>query len=176
MSADRVLGTFRRHTVVMLTAAAIVATAAACSGSATGPSGTAHSAFVAQVNAVCQPAVERHAGHDFPFEAFNPQKPNPDQLPAVGRYFARYGGLLTMRQRLHELRPPRADVKQWHQLLQLTDLLESNASAQIKAAEAKEVPAFVRTVEESNRLVAQLNRVGGRFGITSASACGKVFG
>lgn len=176
MSADAVVAALRRCAVVVPAAAALVAGAAACSGTASGASDGAHTAFVARVNAVCQLAVDHHAGHDFPFPAFDPEHPDRAELPTVGKYFAHYGGLLTLSQRLHELTPPPPDVKSWRQLLTLTDMLENNASAQIRAAEAKQVPAFVRTVKESNRLVAEINRIGGKFGITSRSACGQVFG
>jgi hypothetical protein len=42
---------------------------------------TAHPAFLTAVSKVCARAVSAHAGHPFPVSRFDPDHPDPDQLP-----------------------------------------------------------------------------------------------
>jgi hypothetical protein len=51
-----------------------------------------------------------------------------------------------------------------------------NAQRQIAVARARNVTAFVQTVHTANRLIASINASDARFGFTSDSACGHVFG
>ncbi len=179
MSADAVTLAPRRRALLALMAVVMSGAATACNGSPASESGSStssHAAFVTRVDAVCQRAVDAHAGHSFPLPNFDPQQPNPGQLPAVGRYFARYGGLDTVSRELHALKPPSADARSWQALLHLVDQMTANAAKQISAAKAEDVPTFVRTVKVANRLIAQINRSGGRFGFSSESACSQVFG
>lgn len=135
-----------------------------------------HTAFLARVDRVCARAVAAHAGHPFPFADFDPEHPDPGRLPAVGDYFARYGGLAPTTTALRALTPPTSDSAAWHTLLDLAGQMAANAQRQIAAARGRDVPGFVRTVATTNGLVPEINDAGARFGFTRRSACGQVFG
>jgi hypothetical protein len=155
-------------------------TVAGCGGtshsnqSATGPS--PHAAFVASVDAVCQRAVEAHAGHPFPLSSFDPLHPDPSQLPVVGNYFARYGQLPVTARALHALTPPAADAGAWSSILGLVDRLTANVRAQIAAARGEKVPVFVSTVLTTKRVTKRIDAAGRRFGFGPESPCARVFG
>lgn len=163
--------------------AAIVVLAAGCAASSKPATGTAprlapnsHAAFLASVNQICGRAVAAHAGHPFPLTDFDPEHPKPQQLPMVGNYFARYGGLLQITVGLHKLTPPASDAPAWHRLLSDADLLRDNAERQIAAARAQDVATFVTTVHIAARLTGELDNDGARFGFTGTSTCSQVFG
>lgn len=165
------------HYLASLGAIAILATA--CGG---GPglnqreTAPAHAGFVTAVNQVCARAVAAHNGHDFPLSDFNPDHPNPDQLPIVASYFARYGQLPQVMAALHTLTPPASDAAAWQQLLAIADHLRANAQRQITAARARDITAFVTTVHATRRLTDQLVSAGTRLGFAPNSACDQVFG
>jgi hypothetical protein len=163
----------------LLAISAVVVMAAACgSGASSNRAATAsaHAAFLTTVDTVCARAVSAHAGHQFPLSNFDPNQPNPDQLPIVGNYFARYGGLPQTLTALHTLAPPASDAAAWRQLLTVADQMRDNAQRQITAARAKDVTIFVTTVHTAQRLTDELDTNGARFGFTSNSSCGHVFG
>jgi hypothetical protein len=161
-------GRYGRVVAGLLSAIALVA---ACSHQP-----DAHERFVADVQAVCAHAVAHHAGHPFPVSGFDPEHPNPDQLPEVGDYYARYGGLPEVLRSFTKLKPPPADATQWHALEHLAILVGKNAQRQIATAHDRDAAGFVRAVHAHALLVPQLNRDGNRFGFTSGSACTTVFG
>ena len=153
--------------------------AAACGTAATDAGGTGasdHQAFLAAVDQVCARAVSAHAGHSFPVPGFDPEHPEPNQLPNVADYFARYGGLPETTTALHELTPPTADAAAWQGLLHDADLMTTNSQRQILAARARNVTTFVQTVRNSNSLMTEIDKTGARFGFTPGSACRQVFG
>jgi hypothetical protein len=163
--------------------AAVIALAAACSTSPRLTSGTAsrtatanHAAFLTEINHVCAHSIAAHASHPFPLADFNPEQPDPSQLPTVGNYFARYGRLPQTVATLHGLTPPTEDAAAWHRLLAITDEMRANVIRQISAARAKAVSSFVTTVHTARQLTDQLNRAGASFGLSSSSACGQLFG
>jgi hypothetical protein len=137
---------------------------------------TGHAAFVARVDAVCADAVAKHAGHPFPIPGFEPEHPTPSQLPAVGDYFERYGGLPATTAALHALTPPTDDSAAWHTLLGIADRLAANSRRQVDAARARDVTTFVITVHTANGLIDALNAAGKRLGFSDASPCRQVFG
>jgi hypothetical protein len=166
-----------RNRVVVL--GVVLAVATACgSGSTANPAATAtaHGAFLKAVDNVCARAVAAHAGHTFPLSNFDPEHPDPGQLPTVGNYFSRYGGLPQTTAALHGLTPPASDAGAWRRLLAIADQLRDNGQRQITDARARHVMAFVTTVHAAQRLTNQLDSEGARFGFTSTSACGQVFG
>ncbi|HET7311924.1 MAG TPA: hypothetical protein VFJ17_11440 [Mycobacteriales bacterium] len=175
MSAHRLLG--------LVVAFMATATVVGCGGgSSTGQPGSAtrsaagHDAFLRQVDAVCQQAVRAHAGHPFPVLGFDPEHPDPAKLPAVGDYFARYGGLPTTVQGLHRLTPPVDEAAAWRALLVVADQMSANAQRQVTAARARDTATFVQTVKATTALVTHLNSAGSNFGFTSNSPCSQVFG
>lgn len=160
--------------------AAVLLLATACSAgpglagttsAGTPPAG--HVAFLASVDRVCARAV---AAHPFPLPGFDPEHPRPSQLPTAGNYFARYGSLPQTAKALHGLTPPAADTGTWRHLLDVADQTISNAQHQIAVARARNVVAFIQTVRTANRLAAQINAAGARFGFTPNSSFSQVFG
>jgi hypothetical protein len=137
---------------------------------------SAHGAFVASVNDVCDRAVRAHQGHDFPVEGFDPLNPDPSQLPTIGDYFASYGQLPEIEHALHALRPPSADAADWAALLRLVDRVTANSQTQIRAAQARDVATFVATVRQGDLLTEAIDAAGRRFGFHSGTACAQVFG
>ena len=166
--ARSLLGTI----LVLLLAAACVT--AGTNASATGASD--HRAFLAAVDQVCARAVSAHAGHSFPVRGFDPEHPDPNQLPNVADYFARYGGLPETTTALHDLTPPTVDAAAWQGLLNDADLMTTNSQRQIVAARARNVTTFVQTVRTSNSLMTAIDKAGARFGFTPGSARRQVFG
>lgn len=120
--------------------------------------------------------MQRHAGHPFPVSNFNPEHPDPAQLPAVGIYFARYGGLAETTHALHALTPPAGASRDWRTLLSVADRIVANADRQQAAAHARDSKTFVQTVHVSSDLVRQLNNAAKRIGIRTTSPCAQVFG
>jgi hypothetical protein len=107
---------------------------------------------------------------------FDPERPDPAQLPAVGDYFARYGALAETTHALHALTPPAAVSRDWRNLLAIADRMVANSQRQIDAARARDTETFVQTVHVSTDLVGQLNVVAKRIGIRRTSPCAQVFG
>lgn len=141
-----------------------------------GSSAGTRTAFVAQANAVCAQAVAKHAGHSFPVAGFDPEHPDPSQLPAVADYFAQYGGLATTTAGLHRLTPPNDDAAAWQGVLGVADRITANAQQQIAAGRARDVAGFVDAVHTANDLIPQLNQAASRLGFADDSACHQVFG
>jgi hypothetical protein len=135
-----------------------------------------HAAFLARVDRVCAQAVARHAGHQFPVVGFDPEHPDPAQLPAVADYFAKYGGLGTTTAGLHRVAPPSGDIAGWQDLLGLADRVTSNAQRQIAAGRARDVAAFVTAVHTANDLIGRLNAAASRLGFADTSPCHQVYG
>lgn len=166
-----------RH--LLVAGAALLAAAAGCGTSPSsghGKAGTAHTAFLASANQICQRSVDADRGHNFPLKKFDPLHPEPSQLPTVGDYLAKYGGIPTTDSALQGLIPPSVDAARWHTLLHLADTATASVQRQIAAARARDVTSFVQTVREAQQLTAQFNAEGKPFGFTSRSPCAQVFG
>ena len=95
--------------------------------------------FVAKANAICAQAVARHSGHRFPLPGFDPLHPRPADLPAVGRYFARYGGASATTARMYALAAPTTLQREWQELRALINQAAANARRQITVAERADV-------------------------------------
>lgn len=161
-----------------LAAVAAAATAGCGSSSHHGDRATAGdgTAFLSSVDAVCAKAVAAHKDHAFPVPDFDPESPDPSELPTVGDYFAAYGGLPTTTAALHALHPPSGDTAAWQRLLADADQIVANSQRQIEAARRRDTAAFVTTVHTANGLIDQINAAAGRLGISSDSPCHQVFG
>jgi hypothetical protein len=168
-----VTGSFLPAALVLI--AAITLSAAAC-GSSKHPAMAGSSSFVAAANAICAKAVAEHDGHPFPVPDFNPLHPRARDLPAVGRYFARYGGASATAARLDALSVPAKHHADWEKLRALIDQAAVNARRQIAAAERSDLTGFEQTVTVARSLGIQINQLGPKLGFTSSSACSKVFG
>jgi hypothetical protein len=164
-----------RRTASSTVALLVVASAAACGSSGSAPS-TNGNGFVASVDGICSRAVAAHQGHPFPVANFDPEHPKPSQLPAVGNYLARYGGLAATAARLHRVTPPADSARQWQTVLGLVDQVAANSRRQIQAARAANVTGFLATLPQVKTLSAQLNAAGASLGFTSNSPCEQIFG
>jgi hypothetical protein len=131
--------------------------------------------FVAKANAICAQAVARHSAHPFPLPGFDPVHPRPADLPAVGRYFARYGSATATTARLDALAAPTGHQREWHELRALINQAAANARRQITAAEHADIAGFEQAVR-TRRLSTEINRIAPRLGFTSSSPCGQLFG
>jgi hypothetical protein len=168
----------RPHPTTHLLVLALAAAGLAGCGSGATPNraatAPAHAAFLSSVDRTCAHAVR--AEHRFPLAHFDPERPDPDQLPAVGDFFARYSQLPRIMTALHALTPPAADAARWRALLAVADRYSENAQRQITVARAKDVPGFVATVHLARRLSDELDADGLRLGLDAKSPCGQVFG
>jgi hypothetical protein len=125
------------------------------------PRPAANAGFIGRANATCRAAESRAQKlPPFPYSSFDPFHPDTSLLPQVGRFFdqparrALPEGLLTA---LRNLGQPPAGRSRWHDVLGARRTELATESAQISAALAVDVPAFVRTVYQQaidyNRLV-----------------------
>jgi hypothetical protein len=126
--------------------------ASACGGDDSGDSSDASAAVIEQIDAICadwKDALDERG--DFPVEDFDPESPSPEDLPAVGNYFA--SGEAAAEDAIAEIRglSPPADVAAEVDALvaALQQELES-AKAQAVAARASDVAAFTATLEDAS--------------------------
>ena len=133
-------------------------------------------AFVAKADGICARAVAQHGDAKLPVADFDPLHPNAADLPAVGRYFARYGRADSTAAQLDALSPPTKHAAEWAKLRALVDQAAANARQQIKLAESSDVAGFERTVHRARSLAVQIDKLGPQVGFTSGSPCDQVFG
>jgi hypothetical protein len=161
-----------RWVAAVVAAAATALSVAACASSER----AADTRFVARANAICAQAVARHGGHHVPVPGFDPLHPRAADLPAVGRYLARYGGASATAARLDALGAPATNQHEWRGLRALVDQAAANAQRQITAAEGADVAGFEQTVRTARHLATQINRIGPGLAFTPSSPCQEVFG
>lgn len=150
---------------------------AACAGGAPSRAGSPmDAAFRAQVDAVCDQALQQHSKRPFPLPSFDPRHPDARQLPVVGAYFAAQGDAGQVVARLDSLGEPSSQAGSWDQLLALAAQLAMNARRQQAAAAHGDVTAFVRTLDVAQALHAKIDEVGRRLGFRADSPCGRYFG
>ena len=149
---------------------------AGCSSSGGTKSADADTAFVKKIDTVCATAVAKHKGATLPVASFDPTAPASSELPAVGNYFATYGGMKTVVSAIDAAGSPSKHQAEWTQLRGLIDRAGVLAANQIAAAERSDVAAFVQTVHETKSLSAQINAAAKKVGFTSSSPCYQVFG
>jgi hypothetical protein len=160
-----------------LTAAIVCASCGSGSHpTAASPAPAGQAAFTASVERACATAVRQHTGHPFPVASFDPEHPQPDVLPQVGDYLARYGNPGAVITALHALTPPAGITTQWENLLRLLDQAAANAHHQITAARTRDVSGFARTAVTARQLSSQINAAASAIGLSKASSCEQVFG
>jgi len=158
--------------IIMVAATAAALSVAACTSS----QDAADTRFVAKANAICGQAIARHSAHPFPLPGFDPLHPRPADLPAVGRYFARYGSASATTARLDALTAPAGHQREWQQLRALINQAAANGRRQMTVAERADVAGFEQTVRTARHLSTEINRIAPRLGFTSSSPCGQLFG
>jgi hypothetical protein len=114
------------------------------------PRPASNASFIRHANAACR-ATEAEGARlpQFPFSTFDPFHPDPNLLPQVGHFFdqpARRRLPLELLQTLEKLGQPPASGGAWQNVLRARRTQIMNETAQINAALADNVPAFVRTV------------------------------
>jgi hypothetical protein len=128
--------------------------------------------FIEGVNAICTQAnKEISSKHGpFPYSNFDPLHPDRRLLPKVAAYFS---GVRAIADRvpvqLGELAYPTKGAILWRTLVRLAREERAIADRQIRAAEASDVAAFVKTVREvrsTNNKIGRLAVLGG-FGTSS---------
>jgi hypothetical protein len=143
-----------------LLVSALLATLAACSGddddaSSTTSASSARSDAAEQIVAVCEDLDDALAARGpFPVEGFDPDAPDPAQLPAVADYFE--GAVPLAEDALERIRSVPVPTVQQADLDTFVAALEeelTNTRAQIDAARAQDVAAFTATLPRTEEIV-----------------------
>jgi hypothetical protein len=118
------------------------------------PNPAANAAFRQRASAQCRKASAALAARPpFPYPDFDPQHPDPAQLPGVGQYFTGPGdprpALRTLKEELTALGTPPAQRSQWASLLRAQADVLVTIQRQDDAALAGDATAFVATLDES---------------------------
>lgn len=137
------------------------------SGTPTTPAGVRTIVRAAVVNVRAPSVAARRAV--VPVPEFDPEHPDPSQLPAVVNYLRAAADGRKSRQPCTS-RPRRHRRSGWHQLFGIADQVTTSARQQIAAARAKDVATFVHTFHTASQLVARLNTIASRFGFNANSA------
>jgi hypothetical protein len=141
-----------RLVFVLLLVTTLTAVAAGCGGGDSSGLSAESQAAVDQIQSICDDAaakVDASRG-EFPVADFDPENPNPADLPAVGRYFA--VGHPIWEEALEETRAVTVPTEIQGQVDTLLSAVErnlANAEAQAKAAQASDVAGFTATLEEA---------------------------
>jgi len=160
---------------------AAVAVLAGCGGSkktthtaTTASAAKIDSAFTARVNTVCAAALKRAV--PFPYQNFNPLKPDVKLLPKVGAFFATHQKVAdAVPGQLRQLGQPATGQSTWSQILVLATRDRAIADQQIKTAKASDVRGFVATVNEISPVSSRLAQLARQAGFAASSPCGRVF-
>ena len=158
---------------VTFAAAAIVALGASACGGSDDSADSDSEAVGARVAEICAERVQALAARgEFPVEDFDPENPDPADLPAVGEYFAQ-GLERTEPEALVALRGISATGEQRMQLDALIAAWETeyaNARTQVDAALASDVDGFVATLEDASDSKEKTTDAASALGV---SDCGK---
>jgi hypothetical protein len=144
-----------RLVLASLVVTMLTAVAAGCGGGDSEEWSAESQAAVYQIQGICDDAaakVDASRG-EFPVADFDPENPNPADLPAVGSYFA--VGHPIWDEALEQTRavPVPAEIQgEVDTLLSAVERNLANAKAQAKAARASDVAGFTATLEEAGSL------------------------
>ena len=134
-------------------------------------SSDAAAATVDQVEGICadwKATVDERG--DFPVDDFDPENPSPDDLPAVGAYFA--SGESAAEQAIAELRalsPPAEVQADVDALVSALEQQLENAKTQASAAQAGDVAAFTATLDEASAAIEAVEEAADEVGTPSCS-------
>ena len=126
--------------------------ASACGGDDSSDSSDASAAVVAQIDAICadwKDTLDERG--DFPVKDFDPESPAPEDLPAVGNYFA--SGEAAADGAIAEIRglsPPADIAAEVDALVAALERQLKSAKAQAVAARASDVAAFTATLQDAS--------------------------
>lgn len=156
---------------------AILLVAVACSDGESVASAAVEAEFLQKANDVCSAALGRRpeTPPPLPVENFDPKHPKPQQLPPIGAHFSRFNDGERVASELAALGEPVQGTTEWQALLALARRSAKNSTAQIDAAKAADVAAFVRLVEEGEGIADEFRKAGPAAGFSGSSSCGKYF-
>lgn len=148
-----------RFTLVAFSVLVLVAAGAGCGGDDSSGLSAESEEAIAQIETICNDAdaATRSRRGEFPVADFDPVHPNPADLPAVGNYFAI--GHEIWGEALVEARAVSVPAEIRSKVDTLLDAVESdlaNAKAQAKAARESDVAAFTATLDDADRLSADV--------------------
>ena len=143
--------------------------ASACGGDDEPNDATA--ATVEQVNGICTDwkATLDERG-DFPVDEFDPENPSPDDLPAVGEYFA--SGEPAADEAIAELRalsPPAEVEADIDALVSTLEEQLENAKTQAAAAKTRDVAGFTATLDAASTSMEAVKEAADELGTPSCS-------
>lgn len=141
-----------RPVFVLLLATTLAAIVVGCGGSDSTTLSPESKAVVTQIENICadtQAKIDSVRG-DLPVKDFDPQNPDPADLPAVGNYFAA-GHPITEDAiaQARALQVPDEISQEVDTLLTAAGREIDNAKKQAAAAKAADVPGFTATLEEA---------------------------
>ena len=135
------------------------------------PRPAANDAFRGRADALCVAAAARLAAlPSFPFSDFDPLRPDPKLLPKVGRFFTGPHDprpiLRALYTHLRALGRPPAETSAWADVLAARTASLAINEEQDKAALARDVPAFVKSVHDVDSASRQVARTATIFGVS----------
>lgn len=146
-------------------------TFAACSGSTdeATPTTTVARSVIPEVEAACKAqATAFDQREPFPLEDFDPEHPNPEQLPVVGAFFTSSNHIGdSFIETLVKLSPPTAEKAKLGALISASKAQRQMSRTQEAAAARKDVEAFVATLPKVDALQQDLNAAAKALGATS---------
>ena len=115
---------------------------------------TVNDQFIARADDLCAPAASELAQlPPFPFTAFDPLRPDPSVLPAVGAFFTGPGDprpiARALNTQLRELGQPARERRAWRLAMRDRDRELAIMDEQDRAALARDVPGFIRSVHDN---------------------------
>jgi hypothetical protein len=163
-------GAFRRL-LCAVAATGMVLGAAGCGGSASSTSSSSApvlgARFSAKVVAECRRALaQKKAERPFPFESFNPTKPDIAKLPAIGRYERQGVRIFRIwQQRMIALGSPARGRKEWAALLKPLKAHARIIADQQAAASRGDAAAFTRDYDMGNKAQKEMVRAAKAAGV-----------
>jgi hypothetical protein len=121
---------------------------AGCGDDDSPPAATAPDSITDEVNAACREQRAAYSeGPDFPVEGFDPQRPNPEQLPEVGAYFEGNNDVYEQfLSRLDGIEPPVEERDAFDAFVEANREDFRIVREQQEAARAQDVDGFVATL------------------------------
>lgn len=170
-----------RLTTLTIALAAFGLTACGNSSPGTAPSSPAsakiNAEFVTKVSQMCSTNLKEFPLiGKFPYADFNPQHPNPSQLPAVGAYFTQnQRGNGALESAIRDLGEPATGANSWRKVEAIAFQALSNEKAQATDAQASNTTAFVSTVHRNQTISSELATAAKQAGLPITGACAQLF-
>ena len=162
----------RYRPVLLLTAMCLALGVSACGGSDSGDTSDEAAAAVEQVDEMCadwREATDEARG-EFPVEDFDPDSPSPQDLRAVGIYYAAGHALADeLVADLAELDVPAEIQAELDALVAAFEQVVANSKAQASAAQAGDVAGFTATLDDASSSQEALQDAADELGATSCA-------